>query len=80
MAEPIIVTTDLAVVWLSREGVDAMQARRFIYTNSHRGHLTNWGGHTRGSGKWDLREIRDLMWPKTQGEHPIDRGGMPDVD
>jgi hypothetical protein len=68
---PIIVPTDLAVVWLIREGVTKAQARRFIYDNSARGNLTNYGNSHWGMARWDLRQIRALMWPKDLDAHPL---------
>lgn len=69
---PILVPTDLAVAWLTREGVQPAQARQFIYRHSHTGVLTNHGGTKYGKARWDLRQIREIMWPKAlDTEHVV---------
>lgn len=69
--KPVILPTELVIVWLAREGVSAAHARRFLYRHSYLGNLTRYGGSERGTARWDLREVRDLMWPRTQDEHPL---------
>lgn len=79
MTRSVIVPTDLAVLWLQREGVTPTQARSSIYWWSKRGQLPNHGSRTRGGARWDLVEIRALMWPRDPYAHPIDKVVTPDV-
>lgn len=67
----VIVETAVAIAWLTREGVEPCAARQFIYRHSFTGQLPNHGGSKRGEARWDLAEIRAIMWPKTQDEHPL---------
>lgn len=56
----VIVSTELAVVFLVREGVSPDHARRALYRWSRQGKLTNHGGGGRGQARWDLREVKIL--------------------
>ncbi|MFC8896501.1 hypothetical protein [Streptomyces cinereoruber] len=57
----IIVPTDVAVAFLVREGASKAQARRWIYSRSMAGRLTNHGKTGNGQARWDLAEIDALI-------------------
>lgn len=56
----ILITTELAVLVLMREGVTERQAKHALYQWSATGVIKNHGGITRGQALWDLAELEDL--------------------